>query len=231
MKCGMRNWAGLAIGLGLMWSAAGCHSSPQASAQGQVDQNPGDPADANLAPVNGNGNSAPAQPAQVLGQNAQYQPQQQGQDYGQQQAAPVEQQAPPGDQSYDNGQPGDQVADPYASDLTDAQASDPPPPLPDYDQPPAQTPTTCGLRATGPGGREGTTGFPVTGLRRRIPARCGLQGTGDSRAGSTASTMDSGGCTSGSMAASTTAMATPVMDTTAATGMGGISTTTRPSTG
>ena len=36
-----------------------------------------------------------------MGQNAQYQPQSQGQDY-----AP--QQAPSGDQSYDNGQPGEQ---------------------------------------------------------------------------------------------------------------------------
>jgi len=76
------------------------------SSANPVDQNAGDPADANLAPASGNGGYAQGQPAQVLAQNAQYTNQQQGQDYGpQQQAAPIERQAPyQGDQNYDDQQ-------------------------------------------------------------------------------------------------------------------------------
>ena len=100
-----------------------------------------------------------APPAQVLGQSAQNAPQQQSEDYTpQQQAAPIERVSQDSGQpaSYDNGQPsGDQAADLYASDLTDEQASEPPPPLPDYDQPPAPDPDylwTPGYWAWGPGG-------------------------------------------------------------------------------
>ena len=53
--------------------AAGCHSNPANSGP--------DPAQANLAPVNGQ--------AQVLGQNVAYSPQQQGEYYPQQQQAPT----------------------------------------------------------------------------------------------------------------------------------------------
>jgi hypothetical protein len=129
----------LAIALAL---AVGCHKTPaQAS---QVTQDAGDPADANMAPVSGN---YAGQPAQVLGQNAQYQPQQQGEDYGQQAAAPIERRDPNAQVYSDQGSAQDgpayddqQAQDAYSADLTDAEADQPPPPLPDYDQPPAPEP-------------------------------------------------------------------------------------------
>jgi hypothetical protein len=147
---------GAGLGMALVLGAASCHKSAQAGSQSAVDQNSGDPADANMA---GGGNS-PGQPAQVLGQSAQEQNQQQGEDYSQQPAPIVRQDPGGGQQSYDNG--GDngqlsdqQAADDYANDLTDAQASNPPPPLPEYDQPPAPDPNylwTPGYWAWGPEG-------------------------------------------------------------------------------
>jgi hypothetical protein len=132
----------------MAWGLAGCHKTPPATSDTTVDQNGVDPADANMAPVSGDGSA----PAQVLGQNAQYQPQQQGEDYSQQQAAPIERVAPgAGDQSYSDSE----QSDPYASDLTDEQATQPPPPLPEYDQPPAPDPDylwTPGYWAWGPEG-------------------------------------------------------------------------------
>ena len=157
-----RSLLGVGLGLAMVFGIPGCHKSAQvAGAQSAVDQNGSDPADANMASASG------AQPAQVLGESAQGQDQQQGEDYSQQQAAPIVRQAPDsGQQSYDNGaadngsgdngQLSDQQADAlYANDLTDAQASDPPPPLPDYDQPPAPDPDymwTPGYWAWGPMG-------------------------------------------------------------------------------
>ena len=139
---------GLGLGAAMAWGLAGCHKTPPATLDTTVDQNGVDPADANMAPVSGDGSA----PAQVLGQNAQYQPQQQGEDYSQQQAAPIERVAPgSGDQSYSDSE----QFDPYASDLTDEQATQPPPPLPEYDQPPAPDPDylwTPGYWAWGPEG-------------------------------------------------------------------------------
>src|ERR1035441_3632056 len=89
-----RSLLSIGLGLALVWSVAGCHSTPAQNAA--IDQNAGDPADANMAPVSGNGDIAPAQPAQALAQNVQYQGPQQGQDYvPQQQAAPIERQGAP----------------------------------------------------------------------------------------------------------------------------------------
>src|ERR1700733_7849393 len=109
-----------------------------------------------MAGPGSSGGYAPGQPSQVLGQNQQYTGQQQGEDYSQQQPAPIVRQAPGGDQSYDNGAMTDnQPADVYAADLTDEQAADPPPPLPEYDQPPAPDPDylwTPGYWAWGSGG-------------------------------------------------------------------------------
>jgi len=146
-----RRLVGAGLGLALVFGIPGCHKSAQgAAAQSAIDQNGADPADANMASTSGG--SSTGQPAQVLGESAQGQNQQQGEDYSQQQAAPIVRQAPDGSQtSYDNGAAdngsGDdgqysdqQAADLYADDLTDAQASQPPPPLPDYDQPPAPDP-------------------------------------------------------------------------------------------
>jgi len=94
-------------------------------------------ADGNLAPVSGD------QPTQVLGQTASYQPQQQGESYpeGQQPPAPIEQGAP--QQGYaDNsgGQYADPSNDAYNNQDVAEYAQQAPPPLPDYDQPPAPDP-------------------------------------------------------------------------------------------
>jgi hypothetical protein len=143
--------------MALVLSIPGCHKSAQAAgSQSAVDQNSGDPADANMA-QSGDGSG---QSAQALGQSAQEQNQQQGEDYSQQPAPIVRQYQGAGQQSYDNG--GDngqfsdqQAADDYANDLTDGQASNPPPPLPEYDQPPAPDPDylwTPGYWAWGPMG-------------------------------------------------------------------------------
>jgi WXXGXW repeat (2 copies) len=160
---------GAGLGLTLMWGIAGCHQNQQQSAANNpAVQNGPDPADANMAPA-GAGGYAPAQqqPAQVMGQSAQYAPQQQGEDYSQQQQppAPIVRQAPDsGDQGPDNstgtlnsdGTMSDaQAQQVYDTDLTGDQTTDPPPQLPDYDQPPAPDPDylwTPGYWAWGPGG-------------------------------------------------------------------------------
>jgi WXXGXW repeat (2 copies) len=156
-----RGLLGAGLGIALVLSIPGCHKSAQAAgSQSAVDQDAGDPADANMAQADA------GQPAQALGQSSQGVNQQQGEEYAQQQPAPIVRQAPDsGQQSYDNGAAangGDngqvddqQAADDYANDLTDAQASDPPPPLPEYDQPPAPDPDylwTPGYWAWGPEG-------------------------------------------------------------------------------
>jgi hypothetical protein len=124
--------------------AAGCHSN-SASATGP------DPAQANLAPVNGQ--------AQVLGQNASYTPEQQGQSYPQQQGYP--QQAPaPVEQAYPQQaypqQPGyEPTPEEQAGEEALEETTQAPPELPEYDQPPAPGPGyiwTPGYWAWGPGG-------------------------------------------------------------------------------
>jgi hypothetical protein len=99
--------------------AAGCHSNPANSGP--------DPAQANLAPSNG-------QP-QVLAENTSYSPQQQGEYYPQQQApAPVEQAYPQQSGGYyptDTEQAGEEALE---------ETTQAPPALPEYDQPPAPGP-------------------------------------------------------------------------------------------
>lgn len=126
--------------------SAGCHSS-SASASGP------DPAQANLAPVNGQ--------TQVLGQNAAYTPQQQGQSYPQQQGAYSQQAPAPVEQAYPQPSypqqssgyqptPDEQAGEEALEETTQA-----PPELPEYDQPPAPGPGylwTPGYWAWGPGG-------------------------------------------------------------------------------
>jgi hypothetical protein len=156
----------LGVSLGVVVGLAGCHKTA-AQSSNAVDQNGGDPADANMASPSASG-GAPVQPAQVLGQSAQYTGQQQSEDYSQQQPpAPIERRAPDSGAQYpDQPQSGAsyisdgtltdaQAQDIYNSDLSGEQASDPPPPLPDYDQPPAPDPDylwTPGYWAWGPGG-------------------------------------------------------------------------------
>jgi hypothetical protein len=105
--------------------ATGCHSNP---ANSQTSAGP-DPAQANLAPVNGQ--------TQVLAQDASYNPQQQGEYYPQQGQYP--QQAPaPIEQGYDQ-QPGYSDQE-LAGEEALEDTTEPPPPLPEYDQPPAPGP-------------------------------------------------------------------------------------------
>src|SRR6185437_740527 len=119
---------------GALALAAGCHSKT-ASANGP------DPAQANLAPVNGQ--------AQVLAENTSYSPQQQSESYPQQAPAPIEQAYPQQPGSY------------YPSDAEQAgeeaieETTQPPPELPEYDQPEAPGPDyiwTPGYWAWGPYG-------------------------------------------------------------------------------
>ena len=150
----LRMLLGLGLGAALAWGVAGCHST---AAQNSSDQS-GDPANANLAPAD---NGAPAQ---ALGQNEQGPNQSQGEDYSQQQPpAPIERQAPGG---YYNPNAGyaDQPQDVYDSDLTNEQASEPPPPLPDYEQPLAPGPDYLwapGYWAWGPDGYYWVPGYWV----------------------------------------------------------------------
>jgi hypothetical protein len=125
----------LIVGLG------GCHSNTAANSGP-------DPAQANLAPVNGQ--------TQVLASNASYTPQQQGESYENQSSYP--QQAPaPIVQGYNN-QPGyDQGYDQTEAAGEEAieQTNQAPPPLPEYDQPPCPGPNylwTPGYWAWGPSG-------------------------------------------------------------------------------
>ena len=122
---------------GALALASGCHSSSVA-ASGP------DPAQSNLAPVNGQ--------TQVLAQNASYSPQQQG-EYPQQAPAPVEQAYP--QQAYPQ-QPGYQpTPDEQAGEEALEETTQAPPQLPEYDQPPAPGPGylwTPGYWAWGPGG-------------------------------------------------------------------------------
>ncbi|HEV2578552.1 MAG TPA: hypothetical protein VGU25_15210 [Acidobacteriaceae bacterium] len=111
---------------GTLALAAGCHSS-------QANAGP-DPAAANMAPANGQ--------TQVLGQNAAYTPEQQGESYPQQPGypqqapAPIEQGYPQQGYAPQAGYPDQELAGEEALEDT----TQPPPPLPDYDQPPAPGP-------------------------------------------------------------------------------------------
>jgi hypothetical protein len=117
---------------GALALTAGCHSSAQSAGT--------DPALANMAPANGQ--------TQVMGENASYTPQQQGEAYPQQAPAPVEQAYPqqPGYYPNDAEQAGEEAIE---------ESNEAPPPLPDYDQPPAPGPDyiwTPGYWAWGPAG-------------------------------------------------------------------------------
>ena len=132
--------AALAAGLAF----AGCHSNttPAPITSGDPSNMTAngaqDPAEANLA---GDGST------QVLGQSASYAPQQQAEQYAPQQQG----QAPAAttDQNYDyQNPPSDDTEQPVYADQA-------PPPLPEYDQPPAPDPNylwTPGYWAYGPGG-------------------------------------------------------------------------------
>ena len=110
------------------------------------------------------------------------------------------------------------------------RATSRPPPLPEYDQPPAPTPTISGRPATGPGVLRATTGCPACGARRPTTARSGPRPTGAGTAATIVSITVTGDPTSASTEASTTASATLASATSAATGEGMTSITTARST-
>jgi len=138
-----------ALGLSLgVFSLAGCKSNPAteanpADASTATDPN-ADPAAANLAPVDNS--------TQVAGQQQAAQPTEQGQSYSNAAPAPIERSAPSSGGSapayggsYDSGDysnnPNSYDAEAgYQATLTDEQAQQPPPPLPEYAQPPAPDP-------------------------------------------------------------------------------------------
>jgi hypothetical protein len=136
--------AGIALSVALLWGTMGCHSTaaqdsafsyaPQPGAGNPQDS--GQPDYGNLAPVDG----------QYPTQN---EAQQQASQY--QQGAPIERRYPgtdpgaypPSDDpnAYSDGQPGmDDAQAVYDADLSDEEATQEPPPLPDYDQPPPPDP-------------------------------------------------------------------------------------------
>jgi WXXGXW repeat (2 copies) len=130
---------------GALALAAGCHSNSANSGP--------DPAQANMAPANGQ--------TQVLGQNASYTPQQQGEYYPQQQGQYPQQAPAPVEQGYPQQSYPQQSGSYYPSDSEQAgeealeESTQPPPPLPEYDQPPAPGPNymwTPGYWAWGPSG-------------------------------------------------------------------------------
>jgi hypothetical protein len=117
----------------LTFGLAGCKSSSDNAANTAAINdgtapivNGSDPADANLAPAS---NTAPTSNTRVLGTSSSYTPQQQGESYQQQQAAPIV-------QGYNDQDQNDEYAGEDAVDYSD-QA---PPPLPEYDQPEAPDP-------------------------------------------------------------------------------------------
>ncbi len=107
-------------------SFAGCKSSSSVNAANTAAINDGTP------PTGGNadpadGNLAPASNTQVLASNASYTPQQQGESYQTQAPAPIV-------QGYNDQDQADESA---GEDAVDEYADQAPPPLPQYDQPPA----------------------------------------------------------------------------------------------
>jgi hypothetical protein len=119
-----------AAGAMLFFGIAGCKSSSNTSAPitNATDAGNDAAADGNLAPVD-NSQSTSSQPTQVLGTSSSYTPQQQSESYSQ---APADQ----GNQDYNNGT---QAVD-QSDDQPSEYASQAPPPLPEYDQPPAPDP-------------------------------------------------------------------------------------------
>jgi len=147
-RSGLRVLSLTSLAAFLAFTTMGCKSSAgAATTTAAVDTGTGgDSADGNLAP-------ATAQPTKVLGTNASYTPQQQGENYqDQQQPAPIVQGY--NNQNYNNQDNNDQDYNDQ-SDAPAYYANQPPPQLPEYDQPPAPDPNymwTPGYWAWGDGG-------------------------------------------------------------------------------
>ena len=133
----------LAVGM------SGCKSGNQAAPIVGVTDSPnpnGDPADANLAPAytggntGGYSNGAPTGKTRVLGQSQSFAGQSAGESYPQgypQQGYPAQGYPQDASQGYGNGDPNAYGETEQAGEEAMAEADQPPPPLPQYDQPPA----------------------------------------------------------------------------------------------
>src|ERR1700753_343505 len=136
---------GLSLGALTLVGAAGCHRE-EPSATNVADNSGPDPADANLAPVDNSqpqSTAAPA-PARVLGIRSQAQPQQNAELYAQvppQQPAPQQTAPPPPDQdqAYQDAQAYEHL-DADGQPQPVEYADQPPPELPEYEQPEAPGP-------------------------------------------------------------------------------------------
>ena len=148
----------------LAFTFTGCKSSSANAANTQAindgtapTSGDADPADGNLAPASNTApayTTAPASNTRVLGANSSYTPQQQGETYQQQPENYQQQEPAPIVQGY-NDQDQDQSAEYAGEDAVAEYADQPPPPLPQYDQPPAPEDNyiwTPGYWAWGPGG-------------------------------------------------------------------------------
>jgi hypothetical protein len=169
MKTTPRNTLGPAAILSftalLIFGTAGCKSTPAAPI---ITGNNPAAADGNLAPVDGSTTGSytsqpAAQPSRALASNASYSPQQSSQNYGpQQQPAPIVQGSNgypqqnnynDSDQNYSYNAPPSDETDSANAQYDYAQQA--PPPLPEYDQPPAPDDNyiwTPGYWAYGAGG-------------------------------------------------------------------------------
>jgi len=132
---------GLSLGTLALVGAVGCHREEPATAAA-ADNSGIDPADANMAPVDNSQPQSAAAPAQgrVLGVRSQAQPQQSAESYAPQ-AAPQQAAPPPPDQNqaYQDAQAYDQL-DAEGQPQPVEYANEPPPALPEYDQPEAPAP-------------------------------------------------------------------------------------------
>ena len=180
-----------------------------------------DPADGNLAPAP---NGAPASNTQVLGANASYTPQQQGEAYQQQQPQNYQEQAPPPlfrAITTRISPPNTRVKTPSPNTPTSPHPHSPS----TISRPPLKI-ITSGLPATGPGALAATIGSPAYGARPPTTALFGRPRTGATMAAAMASTTATGVPTSAITVVSTTAMATSALATSAAIGIAIASTTT-----
>ena len=189
------------MALAAFLSVSGCKSStPDQTAQNQATQpdpnpaDPNDPANANLAPVS-------ATPAPTTAPSPAPAPTP---------TAPRPRASTPAPAPYPSQEPSSGYDDNqgYSGDYSEAAYNDtpeeygpePPPPLPEYEQPPSPVRATSGPLAAGATAERATTGFRAPGPLRRMKARFGLPVTGDSSAAVMAFTTATGDATSASTA-------------------------------
>src|SRR6185437_15612454 len=163
-RSAQNRWLGLAVGIAMIAGVAGFTGCHRQAVAGEITSNAGpDPADANLAPVDGNDpsqaavqppsqgqpiqNESQQQAAQYQQNGAAQQPAQQNQSYADQQNDQNYNDQNYNDQNYNDQNDNDQdYNDQGYDDQVDAgqqalvEADQPPPPLPTYEQPEAPAP-------------------------------------------------------------------------------------------